>query len=867
MSYQLPLDSKSLLLLGETIVPMYIIKPTEILKPNCVIVTMFINGHIGSDFKMRINLYADNNGDKLLISSTPINNLDIVRSGSYYVDLRFDFDSPARLAVGHEYLASFEIYDGYTEDINNSVSLIMDTQAALGYVGSDVIDLALASTLSFKCSFFLELIQTQLEDQFFMARLQCGRLLNNDFTESTPYMSGKLDVAYLPSGMVIKEMVATSAGADAVRVRVGTLAEVTNAIFNYHYDVDTGVLTYYSGTIYSATSFVILEFYLFFTEFIGRYAPLGISSGATVYWGPRLNSGIEFDFSQKNNTSGVMSVASSAISLKNHDLFFNDFFRVNSSFNNREALIWRCQGNVSSYRLEFIGTIKEASINDSECSFTLNDITAALDSSYSDSDFLTYDDTSYAIREDDKKTIVPRLFGNTGPFEQEYVTTSQDTKIRLPNGEKMTSLVCVNYNPNSKTTSTNRLWSIGFGPSSAGAISFDVLTHSHGTAGTFSYSIIDIDPGTDNVNDLFTIGSTFKMGTQYGTIFGTLPSADRLYVWPYNASLSAVDDIFRQRVDHLIITSSGVRYLLMPFRDYTCSIGADGDVHVTLVNNFEANHSGLGTLDPDTMTMVGRLWGDGTNKKASEIAKSIIALTALNPSASFSPAGSWIDPQLSFTVPYVGTNSMPTYRDILERILKSSMSFIYFDELGEVRYKSFLHWDGSTTTPSDISSIVNESGQLPADGFTQKNSTGFQVSLDLFDSFTGVDFDFTHNQMLIDANAATLGLTSSSGLLIAQKLYKTNKRYQVESLVDQNMTGFGSYIAAYVKLIIGRKATYTVEGFSDRFGIYIGDDLLIARTKLIGGDNSVPMRVVSMSKGVANSKLELIDMRIFPCLP
>lgn len=908
MSYQVPSTSKAEVLLGETTTTMYRIKPSKVLILNHVIVTMFIKGHVGSDFKMKLNVYKDANGNNLLLSSTAVNNLQIDRTGDYYVELRFDFPKANnRMAVDVDHLLEFEIYDGYTYDTSNYVALIIDTQSAQNYLGSDVLHTGDATRYGHKMSMFLGEVLEQTDEKFFLVKMDGAKLLNAITTRET-HASFVYGFVYIYHATIQTNLWIDLISSDAFSLSDDTTSQNFTRVFEVPtydpLDEEAFIHTYYynpqTGDFYFCTypNFTpdnnyaaILKYSLFFTNYVGRYAdPYMEEFPLVTYWEPRLEEGLSFDFSQQNNFNGLLSITASTIELKNHDKYFNDFFSANDTFNNRQVKVWRCVGGTDISQgqatLEFVGSVRAASLTDSSCSFEIQDILSTLDKTYEDGLPITFGEIGYAsalIKAEDQLKVVPRMFGRRGPYETELYDTGESLggavnyKIPVLNGDKMTEMVNVSRS-DTFATNTNRTWCIGFGPAGVTDESFDCTLHTHLVLSSFNASILTIDTtanGGLGVGNYFAPGDTIKNGTQYGIVYAT--SDTEIYVWPYNASFSAANAIVREKVGAVVILNGSDKYYALGGRDYNTVISIYGDVCITFTNNFEAT-LGMPTLDPDSMQVFGRLYNDSADGSVSAILEEILGYTDnLIPAGDFAPAqqpgayGSWDgqsypDPICSFTLPFVGQSSMPTFREVIEVLLKTGMGMLYFTSQGLVGYKSFMDSIWINSSGEDTSQwIDNQSGVDPdVDGIDATKTAELSVQFDLYDLFTGVDFTFSHNPNLYSATEQSFG-TNDVNLGVVRRFYKTNKKYAVEIVADRNASHFNNYIYKYVKLVCGRRASYSLKAFTT-WGIYLGDDLLVSRAKIVGSSNSSYMRVVSLGKGSNEQKLTLLDLKRFPGL-
>jgi hypothetical protein len=134
VSYITPAEVSMHCLTANTTVPLSLVTPFEDVKIKHVIVTMFIRGLLASSFQLKINIYSDLDRQKLLLSSTAINNSDIERDGDWYGELRFDFPALNNLlCIGHQYYLEFEI-SSYTSSMANFVGLVIDHDSPLAII-------------------------------------------------------------------------------------------------------------------------------------------------------------------------------------------------------------------------------------------------------------------------------------------------------------------------------------------------------------------------------------------------------------------------------------------------------------------------------------------------------------------------------------------------------------------------------------------------------------------------------------------------------------------------------------------------------------------------------------------------------------
>jgi hypothetical protein len=248
--------------------------------------------------------------------------------------------------------------------------------------------------------------------------------------------------------------------------------------------------------------------------------------------------------------------------------------------------------------------------------------------------------------------------------------------------------------------------------------------------------------------------------------------------------------------------------------------------------------------------------------KASEICEDIVSATDIDTALQFAPDQSptWMDPDIVLCLPYIGDSDFPTFRDVVQKILTTSLSCLYFDNEGKARYKSFF--DGIY---DDVSDIENQSGINPDDSINQSNSKNFSIKFDLYDQYSQVYFKPINAPQSGSASADESESWYLYGGYAESKLYKSNKIYEVETLLDVTKPPvYGDFFNEYRRLITGRNATYSVDVHSRHFKLYVGDDIKLSRKAIIGNETEKYVRVVSISKASNESRLKLLDLKRFP---
>lgn len=866
MAYQIPNNTKATFLLEETVIDLYRLtmplhSPPQDLIFKHATVTMYIKGLLGADFKMRINVYS---GDgSLLFSSSPVNNLDIERVGDYYAEIRFDFPRLGNLmSAGKSHMVEFEIYDGYVQDSNNFVAIIMSPLGVQSFLGSSTYDLSDAVEIGAVCSFFFD-INNDSSERFLMCRIQGAKLFNGITTQEVIqfFPARILYTATIQTGLYVDSFALTVAGANTTII--DHMSDFTPDPMNpdtnlnkYYYNPLTGEVKFYLGYQLQDTVYAIMEYFIFFTDTRGKYAAYNLSSGFdVVYWEARLSPDLSFEFSQSNNLQGLLSISSAPISLKNQDLYLNSFLTENDTFSNREVKCWSCDGSVGDNKVEFIGVIRGVSVSDNECVFTIADPLAKLDNVYVDGLPKTALDLatsgSYFIRIEDVAKPVSRLLGKISSFSYLGKYTAQTIDVPWMSPEKMINCTNINFN-NVPLATNNRHWSVGFGPSSATTQQRDVTAVANYTSGTFSATKFTIDAALGPISEWLPIGTCIVNNGQYGIVYES--NATEAYVWPHNASFSAAADIIRHKVISVIIEQDGVLYYPLAGRDYTCQIGAAGDLQIVFVNVFEAALSMATTLNPFEDQVYAVMMNDDADNKSSEIVNTLLIDARMTVNATFAPdqTPAWTDAELAITIPFPGQSAFPSFREVVELCLKSSMSFLYFDQSGYLRYKSFMQDIQTDPTLTD-----NQSGFDVQNQINQSNSKGFSVRLDLWDLYGGASFDFSHCKMYY------------SWIIqyqMVKDFYQTENLYEVETVIDPTRASTSDFLDSYAALVMGRSAIFSVTALAEHMGLYIGDDIEMSRRLIQGQAAEATLRVVSLSKSVNEVRMDLMDLKKFPTL-
>lgn len=698
-------------------------------------------------------------------------------------------------------------------------------------------------------------------NKFYMMRIEGVRALSYDNCEMLGAYSGyEVLRCFVPTALPksLKRYNSATSFDSFTRVYTKTFpinpSVPSDGADTYYFDDLTGELIFYSSNLGSLTCF---EFNLFFTEDIYLRAKSDVTSGDEVFWSPRILGSPSFGYSQENIISGLLSISNSSVNLKNNDKYFNKFLSESFGYNNREVKIWECINSTENSEVAFTGTIKQVTLNDSECSFSFNDVLDRLDVEvYGENPSpLILRNLGYTVQDQKGEIPVTYLYCKISPYKLKRLNVGLQNTVEVLDPENMLEAKCVSYNA-SKTTSTNRTWHCLFGPDTVATKTFSV-TSTSGVLfiGDVEYQIIDFTaPVGKSGVDFFAKGDTVQIGSYYCQIHEVGSSSIR--IWPKNTLLTSGMTMTRLKVPAVIVSAGGLDYYCRAGRDFTCQIGSAGDLQIVFVNNFEAT-VGVATLDPDTMRVSFRCWYDDFNDIASEQLKRILGMANLPVASSFYPTTNGAenyDPEICLTIPEIGSQSWPDAKSLIQQVLTSSFMFLYFDRNGELRAKSFLQ-----PIDQDIEDIVNESGFNPFEEINQENSNDYSVSFDFYDTYGGVRSENKAHPNVDDGifiNNRTVGYSVMNS---------TNKVFVHNNILSYRDSADLSFIYTLIQdLICTRKAKYSMKVHSVHFPMYLGDDVKLSRPIILGESSSALIRLISIAKRQNDADESYLDLKRIP---
>jgi hypothetical protein len=154
-----------------------------------------------------------------------------------------------------------------------------------------------------------------------------------------------------------------------------SLAAVTTSKF-YH-DEDDGVLyvAHASAPNASDSDVVIVDYWMFVTEGVTRYAgsdPTSSPTGSYEYE-PRLLNSPSISQSFENALAGILTISASSITMANADGWIQPHLSASHSLCERQVILWQCIDSTENVARVFTGRIRTASISDRRLSLSLFD--------------------------------------------------------------------------------------------------------------------------------------------------------------------------------------------------------------------------------------------------------------------------------------------------------------------------------------------------------------------------------------------------------------------------------------------------------------------------------------------------------------
>lgn len=619
------------------------------------------------------------------------------------------------------------------------------------------------------------------------------------------------------------------------------LTEVSSSPSTGEWSIDSNnLLTVNLNNAVSSSNAVVVYYYLFYT--IEKFRVVGVNPESPTTdlqeWEPKIIQSPDIKQTIKNIINGQLSLSSSGLQLVNDNGDFNQYLTTNDSFYNKKIEVWHCLDDISNIQKIFQGRIVSLNVRRVSVDLSVKDNLDLLTSPASMGDTVLYynDDDFTKVQSSFIGQPVRYYFGSVSRYDtlSESVTNLADAQRLDP--EKMDEAACTSFT-NTISTTTNREWTIG-------------RVGSGGTT-NFSFSPSSVDNTDANFTRLDTdaatvakihIGDTFEI-TGSGTYRERVYYVDRTNNYVYitkQASVIATDTVQTNDCPSLVITDLDNNfYYCLYGRDYTASTattdGGNKLIKITFTNNFEANHSGLTNLEPNSNRVFFKIKPNASNQNQATVLKEILDQAGMTTNASsFTTAGSTLSVNAAFSIPYWDESDFSPYVKYAEKICQSTLGYIYLNNSFEIVYE-LLSTITASNSITDTDAIVN--------------SAIYTIEYrDITTQFIAYNPHYNSNEFVSVASQ-----TSSS-----------NKSRYLHDLINVDrflhvLEDFTSKITDHINLRSERDITYNLSTKGINFDSMIGDDFNLEINDLAGGVSSVGVKLVEIDKGNTQTKIKAKD--------
>jgi hypothetical protein len=307
-----------------------------------------------------------------------------------------------------------------------------------------------------------------------------------------------------------------------------------------------------------------------------------------------------------------------------------------------------------------------------------------------------------------------------------------------------------------------------------------------------------------------------------------------------NAGISTGNSVVSNNCPTVVVNDGNARYYCLYGRDYTASLtatsGGNKYLKITFVNNFEANHPGLTTLDPSVMAVRYRVKPDTTNSTHAKALKYILEKSGVSvDSASFTAADSALSTNVNFSIPTFSELDYQSYYHYVEKILSSTLGYLTIDSDLEIAYGLF-------DTPSSTDEITS----------TDVIDGTAAVKVEYKDI---IDHIIAYNDHVVDSEVSSNSSISATSNK-ARYLHGINKTVRfVHALED-----ISNRLDDIISFRSNRFAYYTFRTKTKNLDTIIGDEFLLKRDGLLGNVESKSVVTIGVHKQTDDVSVEVTDL-------
>lgn len=342
------------------------------------------------------------------------------------------------------------------------------------------------------------------------------------------------------------------------------------------------------------------------------------------------------------------------------------------------------------------------------------------------------------------------------------------------------------------------------------------------------------------------------------------------------APMNSGETVRKGFVSRVEIVQSGIRYLLMYLRDYTCSINIQGTglAGIVLDANLETTLLMENTLSPTDKifcTVYGRgnltsLGGSPFGANDSEVGSLtdpvVILYKILKERVGISESEinlqSFIDllsdiggSSVGFAIPEKSSNDFPTHKKIIIDLLQTMLVSIFLD--------NDLKWKVSRIKPTESTS----DDEIASDEIAEDS---FSVDYNYEDVLSDVIVEYDSRETTSDSNGGDSTEKVTAESQVAKYLHGVSKQKTFSSLHIKEAEA--QSLCDTLSLIFGeRDAKYSFSAYSRFYMTLLADRFLVTRDKLPGfnyNEGTVHSRylvVTSIQKDLGRVTIRLTDQK------
>lgn len=625
----------------------------------------------------------------------------------------------------------------------------------------------------------------------------------------------------------------------------------TPADGEWSFDEETRVLTFNISGWTPGTDLVLMSYYLFYASADGgdvAYYENPDDTASTVRnWVGRLTSEPTFQAEIADVTNGVFALANSQFEIANRDSDFEQYLTSNDSFYKRDVIAWLFINGQK--QRSFTGKIVSIGLGET-ISLSVLDSFTRLDSA------ATMGDTGSNVRipttahPDDIEKPIPLIVARNSFHHRNDSTADFTGATDAGEWVNGTQARCRVYSANLGNT-VNRSWRLcrtlaNLETQVFGTKTRAIAVDSVSVAFKFtSYSNVRIgdtmkwtEAGTDYYGRIVAVGTFTFSGNTYDirvlTDTPTISNASTvtplkcLSVWIEGASGG-------------FQTQFGLIYLEQE-KDYSItqtSLSTGNKlISITLTSSVESNH-GLSSssewVNPGRHRLKFALRTTSVTTGHAAIAKKIVEAAGINTNAAtFTQADLDLVENVAFMVPELEETTYPTYKEVLTKLLSSTLGYVRLNNDDEAEYY--------VTSPPAGGDVKDET--LIAD-------RDITVSLEYQDIVSAITpsnkhIPFTDTRSLTQATSAR-----------AQLLHGITNEIEFDHYME---TQTPSRMDEILSIRAERRVTYEYETATDDIDSLLGQDVTIESRKILGGSGTKNVKITQIQKSAEKVTVTATDL-------